>query len=171
MLLLSCMSYYFIKFLFCDINWCSFLLSEARNPDSFQGSLLNLKTLSSLGKTALLYYCSVTHLCPTLCDLMDWSTPGFSVLHCLPKFAQTHVHWVGVSIQPSHPLSSPSPALNSLPASESFPMSWLFTSSGQSIGVSASVLPMNIQRWFPLGLMGLISLLSKGLSRVFSPTV
>ena len=54
------------------------------------------------------------------------------------------------------------------PASESFPMSWHFTSGSQSIGASASVLPMNIQDWFPLGLTGLISLLSKGLSRVFS---
>ena len=53
--------------------------------------------------------------------------------------------------------------------SGSFPMSWLFTSGGQSIGasVSVSVLPMNIQGWFPLGLTGLISLLSKGLSGVF----
>ena len=58
----------------------------------------------------------------------------------------------------------------SSPASESFPMSWLFTSDGQSIGVSASVLPMNIQGWFPLGLTGLISLLFKGLWRVFSST-
>ena len=107
------MSYYFIKFLFCDINWCSFCLSEARNPDSLQGSLLNLKTLSSLGKTAFLHYCSITHLCLTLCDLMDWSSPGFSVLHCLPELAQTHAHWAGDAIQPSHPLSSPSsPALN-----------------------------------------------------------
>ena len=56
----------------------------------------------------------------------------------------------------------------SFPASESFPMSWLFTSGGQSIGASASVLPMNSQGWFPLGLTGSISLLSKGLSRVFS---
>ena len=60
----------------------------------------------------------------------------------------------------------------SFPASESFPVSQLFASGGQSIGVSASasVLPMNIQGWFPLGLTGLISLLSKGLSRVFSST-
>ena len=60
--------------------------------------------------------------------------------------------------------------LQSFPASESFPMSQFFTSGGQSIGVSASasVFPMNIQDWFPLGLTGLISLLSKGLSRVFS---
>ena len=53
---------------------------------------------------------------------------------------------------------------------QSFPMSWLFPSGGQSIGASASVLSMNIQGWFPLGLTGLISLLSKELSRVFSST-
>ena len=58
----------------------------------------------------------------------------------------------------------------SLPASESFPMNWPFTSGGQSIGASTSVLPMNIQGWFPLGLTGLISLQSKGLSRVFFST-
>ena len=58
----------------------------------------------------------------------------------------------------------------SLPASGSFPVSQLFASDGQSIGASASVLPMNIQDWYPLGLAGLISLLSKGLSRVFSST-
>ena len=58
----------------------------------------------------------------------------------------------------------------SYPASGSFPVSWLFASGGQSIGASASVLPMNIQGWFPLRLIGLISSLSKGLSRVFSST-
>ena len=60
--------------------------------------------------------------------------------------------------------------LQSFPASGSFPMSWLFESGGQSIGASASVLPTNIQSWFPLGLSGLISLQSKGLSRVFFST-
>ena len=60
--------------------------------------------------------------------------------------------------------------LQSFPASGSFPMSQLFASHGQSIGASASVLPMNIQRWYPLRLTGLISLLSKGFSRVFSNT-
>ena len=64
-----------------------------------------------------------------------------------------------------HPFSS---WLQSFPASGSFAMSRLFTSSGQSIGASASVLSMNIQDWSPLGLTGLISLQSKGLSRVFS---
>ena len=74
-------------------------------------------------------------------------------------------------VQPSHPLSSPSPLCpQSCPASGAFPMSRLFASGGQSIGASAlaSVLPVSIQGWFPLGLIALISLLSKGLSRVFS---
>ena len=60
---------------------------------------------------------------------------------------------------------------HSFPSSGSFPMSWLLASGGQSIGASASVLPVNIQDWFPLGLTGLISLLSKELSRVFSSII
>ena len=57
--------------------------------------------------------CSVKKWCTTLCDLIDGSMPGFPVLHYLPEVAQTLVHWVGDAIQPSHPLSSPSPpALN-----------------------------------------------------------
>ena len=47
--------------------------------------------------------------CPTLCDPVDCSTPGFPVHHQLPKLAKTHVHWISDAIQPSHPLSSPSP--------------------------------------------------------------
>ena len=66
------------------------------------------------------------------------------------------------------PLSS---CLQSFPASGSFPVCWLFASGVESIGASASVLPMSIQGWFPLGLTGLISLLSKGLSGVFSSTI
>ena len=58
--------------------------------------------------------CSVTKSCPTLCDPMDCSTPGFPVLHCLPEFAQTHVHLVNDAIQPPHPLSPPSPPALSL---------------------------------------------------------
>ena len=76
-----------------------------------------------------------------------------------------------------HPTISSSVALfssypQSFPGSGSFPMSWFFTSGGQSIGalVSASVLPIDIWGWFPLGLTGLISLQSKGLSGVFSNT-
>ena len=58
-------------------------------------------------------FSSVAQSCPTLCHPMDCSTPGLSVHHQLPEFTQTHVHRVGDAIQPSHPLSSPSPpALN-----------------------------------------------------------
>ena len=93
------------------------------------------------------------------------STPGFPVHHQLPELAQTDVHWVSAAIQPSHSLSSASlPAFNL----SSFPVSQFFISGGQSIGPSASVLPMNIQDWFPLGLTGLISFLPKGLSRVLN---
>ena len=74
-----------------------------------------------------------------------------------------------------HPTSSSSVTSfsscpQSFPASGSFLMSWLFASGGQNIGASTSVLPINIQGWFPLGLTGWVSLLSKGLSRVFSNT-
>ena len=54
-------------------------------------------------------FSSVTQLCPTLCDRMECSTPDLPVHHQLPEFTQTHVHQVGDAIQPSHPLSSPSP--------------------------------------------------------------
>ena len=77
---------------------------------------------------------------------MDYSTPGLPVHHQLLEFTQTHVHGVSDAIQPSHPLSSPSPpALKSFPALGSFQMSLFFASGGQSIDASASVLPMNIQ--------------------------
>jgi len=119
--------------------------------------------------------CSVSKSCPTPCDHRDYSPPGFPVLHRLPEFVQTHVHWVSDAIQPSHPLSpTPFPSCpQSFPASGSFLMNDLFGSGGQSIGASASasVLPMNIQDWFPLELTGWISLLFKGLSRVFSSTI
>ena len=103
---------------------------------------------------------------------MDCSTPVFPVLHCLPELAQTHIRWVGDAIQPSHHLSPPSLTLYLSQHQGLFQMSQFFASGGQSIGVSASasVLPMNIQDWFPLGLTGLISLLSKGLLTVFSST-
>ena len=100
---------------------------------------------------------------------MDCSTPGFPVLHYLPEFAQTHVHWINEAIPPSHNLSPPSPALNLSQYHDLF--QWIGSASGgQSIGASASVLPMSYQGWFSLGLTGLISLLSNGLSRVFFST-
>ena len=84
---------------------------------------------------------------------MVCSTSGFLVHYQLPELTQIHVHCVSDAIQPSHPLSSPSPpAPRSFPASGSFPMSRFFASGSQSIGVSASasVLPMNIQDWLDL---------------------
>ena len=115
---------------------------------------------------------SVSQSCLTLWDPMDCNVADFPVLHHLLELAQTCVHWVGDAIQPSHPLLPPSPAFNFSQHQGLFPVIQLFTSSGQSIGASASasVLPMNIQGWFPLGLTGFISLLSKGLSRLFSNT-
>ena len=101
--------------------------------------------------------CSVAQLCLTLCDPMNCTTPGFPILHHLPELTQTHIHWL---CHPSNPFSVvPFSCLQSFPASGSFPMSWLFTSGRQSIGASASasVLPMNIQGWFPLELSSLIS--------------
>ena len=97
----------------------------------------------------------------------DCRTQGFSVLLYLPEFVQIHVHWVGDAIQPSHLLPPSSHFTFSLSQD---PVSQLFTSDGQSIGASASVLLVNIQGWFPLGFTSLIFLQSKGLSRVFSST-
>ena len=112
--------------------------------------------------------CSVAKSCPTLCNLMDCSMLGFSVLYHLPEFAQTHVHWVSDVIQPFHPISSPSPPVFSLSQHQGL-FQWV-GSSHLHIGASASAsaLPMNIQDWFLLGLTGLISLQSKRLSSIFS---
>ena len=109
---------------------------------------------------------SVAQLCPTLCDPIDCSMPGFPVHHQLPELTLTYLHQVGDAIQPSHPLS-PSPVFNLSQYKSFFPTSQFFASGGQSTGASAStsVLPMNIQVLFPLGLTGLISLQSKGLSK------
>ena len=110
---------------------------------------------------------SIAQMCPTLCNPMDCSTPGFPVLHHLLELAQAHVHRVGDAIQPLSSSVVPfSSCLQSFPTSGSFPMSQFFTSGGQSTGIlaSASVLPMNIQDWFPLGCTGWISLQSEGLS-------
>ena len=105
--------------------------------------------------------------CVRLCDPMDCSTPGIPVLHHLPELAQTHVHWVSNTIH----LIICRPCLQSFPAPGSFPMSQLFASGGQNIGASdsASVLLMNIQDCFPLGLTDLISLWYRD-SQESSPT-
>ena len=101
---------------------------------------------------------------------MNLSTPGLPVHHQLLEFTQTHVHRVGDAIQPSHPVVPFSSCPQSLPTSESFPMSQFFTLQGQSIAVSAlaSFLPKKSQGWSPSEWTGWIFLQSKGLSRVFS---
>ena len=117
-------------------------------------------------------FSSIAQLCPTLRNPMNCSTAGLPVHHQLLEFTQTHVHRVRDAIQPSHPLSSFSSCPQSLPTSESFPMTQLFTWGGQSTGVSAlaSFLLMNTQDWSPSEWTGWISFQSKGLSRVFSNT-
>ena len=114
--------------------------------------------------------CSVAKSCLALCNPVDCSMPGSTVLHSLWESAQIHVHWVGDYLTISFSAASFSFGLQSFLSSGSFPMSWFLASGGQSIGASASVLPMNVQGWFPFGVTGLISLQSKGLSRVFSST-
>ena len=83
--------------------------------------------------------------CVWLCNPMDCGMPGSYVFHCLPHFAQTHVHWASDAIQPSHPLSPSSAVLNLSQHQGLFSVSWLFTSGGQSVRVSVWVLPMNIK--------------------------
>ena len=107
----------------------------------------------TLGYRSYWNHCSsVTQSCLILWDPMDCSTPGFPVHHQLPEPAQAHVHWVSDAIQPSHPLLSPSPSAFSLSQHQGlskysalhirWPKYWSFSFT--------SVLPMNIQDWFPL---------------------
>ena len=126
-----------------------------------------------LGFFPSVQYSSITQSCPTLYDPMNCSTPGLPVHHQLLETTKTHVHWVIDAIQPSHPLSSPSP-----PAPNSSQHQGLFQWVNSShevanvlgVSASASVLPMNTQGWSPSGWTGWITLQSKGLSRVFSNT-
>ena len=120
-----------------------------------------------------LCYCSVGKLCLILCDPMDYiareAPLSSAVSESLLKFMSIEsvmLPTISSSVAPFYF------CLQSFPASGTFPVSQLFASGGQSTGYSASalVLPMSIQSWFPLGLTGLIALLSKGPSRVFSST-
>jgi len=126
-----------------------------------------------LGTQKEIQFNSVTQSCWTLCDLTDCSTPGFPVHHQLPELTQTHVHHISDAIQLSHPLSSPLLLPSIFPSIRVFsngsvlhirwPKYWSF---------SFGIRPSNeyIQSWFPFGWTGLISLQSKGLSRVSSNT-
>ena len=91
-------------------------------------SELNLALpFGALGPGKVPQFSLVTQSCPTLCDPMNRSTPGLPVHHQLPEFTQTHVHRVHDVIQPSHPLSSPSPPVPNPSQHQSLPMSQLFT--------------------------------------------
>ena len=131
-------------------NWC---FQTVVLEKTLQGPLgrKKIKPVNPKGNQ----FSSVVQLHLTLCNPMVCSMPGFPVLRYLPEFVHTRTYWVGDAI----PLSSVVPFSSchlSFPASGSFQMNQLFTSGGQSIGVSssASVLPVNIQDWFPLRLTG-----------------
>ena len=118
-------------------------------------------------------FSSVTQSCPSLCDPMNRSTPGLPVPHQFAKFTQTHVHWVGDAIQPSHPLLSCSPPAPN-PAQHQSLFQWVNSWGGKKaetgVSASASFLPKNTQDRSASKWTGWISLQSKGLSRVFSNT-
>ena len=113
--------------------------------------------------------CSVTKSCPTFCDPMDCSVPGFPVPHHFPEFAQSHSV---ESVMPSNHLILCCPLLllpQSFPASGFFPVSLLFASGGQSIRASVSISPPNeYSGLISFRMTSCISLLSKGLSSIFS---
>ena len=115
-------------------------------------------------------FCSVSQLHLTLCDPMDCSTPGLSVPHHLPKLSQVHVHWTGNAIHPSYSLTPSSSALNLSEHQGLFQWASCYHQVTKifEFQLLASVLSRSVQGWFSLRLTDLISLLSKGLSGVFS---
>jgi len=145
-----------LSVLFLRIIWFMSLGKEDHKYDILIISFNSVQSLSSVQ----LFVTPWTAACPaSLSITISWSLLKLmAIKSVMPSISSSAV-----------PFSS---CLQSFPASGSFPMSQFFTSGGQSIGVSASasVLPMNIQDWFPLGWIGWISFQSKGLSRVFSNT-
>ena len=92
----------FLRFIFCHCSLCGSIIWVSKLPSNSTVEYYELEIYF------MYQFGSVTQLCPTLCDPMDCSTPGFPVHHQFPELTQTHVHQVGDAIQPSHPLSSPS---------------------------------------------------------------
>ena len=92
--------------------------SRSKGNSEYQNSIIDLTGQSACSheSSTSVQFSSVSQSCPILCDPMDYSTPGFPVLHQLPEFAQTPVHRLSGAIQPSHPLSSPSPPALNLPS-------------------------------------------------------
>ena len=123
-------------------------LNETLNLLLWPGTRVNLRT--SIEPSV--QFSSVAQSCLTLCNPMNHSTPGLPVHHQLPEFTQTHVHWVSDAIQPSHPLSSPSPPAAPNPSQQKIPPRVFSNESTlrmrwQSTGVSAlaSFLPWRIK--------------------------
>ena len=140
----------------CLVSWLHHLLANG-----FLGQLFNLYQSVQFSFSVV-----------SNCDTMDCCTPGLPVHHQLLEFTQTHVHWVSDAIQPSHPLSSPSPLAFNLSQYQGL-FKWVSSShqvaKSTEVSASASVLLMNIQDLFSLGWTGWISFQSLGLSRA-SPT-
>ena len=154
------------------IPWAVFCTFQCRAVHvKFKYFIVNAIKISLVLKSHIYFvHCPVAKLCPTLCNPMDYSTPAslsFTVSWNLFKLMSIESVMLFNHLILRHPFLL---CLQSFLALGSFPMSFLFTSSGQSTGASASVFPMNVQGWFPLGLAGLISLQSEGLARVFSNT-
>ena len=115
-------------------------------------------------------FSSVAQSCPTLCDPMDCSTPGLPVHRVLQEFIQIHVHWVSDAVQPSHPLSSPSPPTFNLSQHQ---VQWVssYTRWPKYWGFSFNISPSNEHSGLISFRMDWLDLLqSKGLSRIFSNT-
>ena len=123
-------------------------------PKKFLCTSRHTQFKSELFKDQLYFCCcSVAKSCLTLWSPKDCSMPGFPVFHYLPELAQTHVHWVSDAIQPSHPLSSPSPLALNLSQHQGL-FRWVGSLHHVAKGLE---LPMNIQGWFLLEWTGLIN--------------
>ena len=156
------------------VDFCNFRTNFFLIFNEYKMYLEGCQNIKIQNRNVLLGIISVQSLsCVQLCDSMDFSKPGFLVYHQLPELTQTHVHWVGDAIQPSHPLSSPSPPAFSHSQHQGL-FQWVSSSHQVAkllrVSISAPVLPTNILGWFPLAWTGWVSLLSKGVSRVFSNT-
>ena len=151
----------------CNFLLQGILLNQESNPRLLHLQVSSLP-LSHQGSLLCMYgcSCSVAKSCLTLCNLMDCSMPRSCVFHC----PQIHAHWVSDTNQPSYLLLPFSPFAFNLSQHQGLFQSQLFISGGPSIGVSATVLPIYTQGWFPLGLTGFIFLLSKAFSGIFSST-